>query len=335
MTPDAPTNSPPIDPSTGDLLPDGGSTDEPFRGVYPAMITPFAEGGQIDYDALRAEARRLEAAGVDGLVPVGSTGESATLSHQEHVDVVEAVVDAVDVPVIAGTGSNNTREALELSHAAADVGADALLLISPYYNKPEQRGLEAHFREIADTVDLPQIVYNVPSRTGRNVEPDTVVALADHPNVEGYKAASGDLGQVTEIVERTREYDFSVLSGDDALTLPMLSVGATGTISVAANVEPERTVAMVHSALEGNYAAARELHHDLGPLFRELFVETNPIPVKEAVAMRGHCGPTIRPPLSRLAEEHRDSLRTMLEEYEETRADALADVTAAPTPVER
>ncbi|AGN01753.1 dihydrodipicolinate synthase [Salinarchaeum sp. Harcht-Bsk1] len=319
---------------TADTPNDGSndpSTGEPFRGVYPAMLTPFDDTGSIDYEQLRAEARRLEAAGVDGLVPVGSTGESATLSHQEHVDVVEAVVDAVDeVPVVAGTGSNNTREALELSHAAKDVGADALLLISPYYNKPEQRGLEAHFREIADTVDLPQIVYNVPSRTGRNVEPDTVVALADHPNVAGYKAASGDLGQVTEVVERTREYDFSVLSGDDALTLPMLSVGATGTISVAANVEPERTVAMVHSALEGDYAAARTLHHELGPLFRELFVETNPIPVKEAAAMRGYCGPTIRPPLSRLAEEHREPLQDLLDELEATREEALAGVAAAP-----
>ncbi|GAB3688701.1 4-hydroxy-tetrahydrodipicolinate synthase [Salinarchaeum chitinilyticum] len=322
---------------------DTHSTDDPFRGVYPAMVTPFAEGGSIDYDQLRSEARRLEAAGVDGLVPVGSTGESATLSHDEHVDVVEAVVDAVeDVPVIAGTGSNNTREALELSHAAADVGADALLLISPYYNKPEQRGLEAHFREIADAIDLPQIVYNVPSRTGQNVEPDTVVNLADHPNVAGYKAASGDLGQVTEVVERTREYDFSVLSGDDALTLPMCSVGATGTISVAANVEPERTVAMVHSALGGangerapEYDTARELHHELGPLFRELFVETNPIPVKEAVAMRGHCEPTIRPPLSRLAEEHREPLRELLDELEATREESLANATFAPTPIDQ
>ena len=326
MTPDAPTDGS-NDPSTG----------EPFRGVYPAMVTPFDDSGQIDHDQLRADARRLEAAGVDGLVPVGSTGESATLSHQEHVDVVETVVDAVDdVPVIAGTGSNNTREALELSHAAKDVGADALLLISPYYNKPEQRGLEAHFREIADNVALPQIVYNVPSRTGRNVEPDTVVNLADHPNVAGYKAASGDLGQVTEVVERTRAYDFSVLSGDDALTLPMCSIGATGTISVAANVEPERTVAMVHSALgiagDGgpDYDAARELHHELGELFRELFVETNPIPVKEAAAMRGYCSPTIRPPLSRLAEEHRESLQALLDELEATREESLAGVAAAP-----
>jgi len=311
-------------------------TPDPFRGVYPAMVTPFGEDGRIDHDQLRSEARRLEDAGVDGLVPVGSTGESATLSHQEHVDVVETVVDAVeDVPVIAGSGSNNTREALELSHAAADVGADALLLISPYYNKPEQRGLEAHFREIADAVDCPQIVYNVPSRTGRNVEPDTVVALADHPNVHGYKAASGDLGQVTEVVERTREADFAVLSGDDALTLPMLSIGATGTISVAANVEPERTVAMVHSALEGDYDTARDLHHELGPLFRRLFVETNPIPVKEAVSMRGHCGPTIRPPLSRLAEEHREPLAELLDAMEQTRESVLADVDAiAGTPAD-
>jgi len=306
-------------------------TVPPFRGVYPAMVTPFDDSGGIDYDQLRAEARRLEAAGVDGLVPVGSTGESATLSHQEHVDVVDAVVDAVDdVPVIAGTGSNNTSEALELSHGAASVGADALLLISPYYNKPEQRGLETHFREIADAIDLPQIVYNVPSRTGRNVAPDTVVALADHPNVAAYKAASGDLGQVTEVIERTRAYDFDVLSGDDALTLPMLSVGATGAISVAANVEPERTTAMVHSALAGDVEAARALHHELGPLFRQLFVETNPIPVKEAVGIRGYCSPDLRPPLSRLTEEHREELATLLDDLEETRADALADVEAAP-----
>jgi 4-hydroxy-tetrahydrodipicolinate synthase len=322
MTADTPTDDQPtIDPSR----------DEPFAGVYPAMLTPFDGNGSIDYDRLRADARRLEAAGVDGLVPVGSTGESATLSHDEHVDVVQAVVEAVDdVPVIAGSGSNNTREALELSHAAKDVGADALLLISPYYNVPEQRGIEAHYREIADAVDLPQIVYNVPGRTGSNIEPDTVVNLADHPNVAGYKAASGDLGQITEVVERTRDEAFAVLSGDDAMTLPTVSVGGTGTISVAANVEPERSVAMVHSALAGDYETARELHHELGSLFRELFVETNPIPVKEAAAIRGYCGPTIRPPLSRLSEEHRDRLENLLDELEETREAALAGVEAAP-----
>jgi 4-hydroxy-tetrahydrodipicolinate synthase len=286
----------------------------PFRGVYPAIVTPFHGDGSIDFQTLRDDVRRLERAGVDGIVPVGSTGESATLSHDEHVEVVEAVVDAVsDVPVVAGSGSNNTREALSLSERCVDAGADGLLLISPYYNKPEQRGLLEHYRTIADAVDVPQIVYNVPARTGRTVEPDTVVALASHPNVAGYKAASGDIGRISEIVERTREEAFAVLSGDDGMTYPVLSVGGHGAISVAANVEPERTTAMAHAALAGEHDRARDLHHELGPLFRALFVETNPIPVKEALHYREGYPPHLRSPLSRLAEEHRDELRDILD----------------------
>ncbi|WP_135364115.1 4-hydroxy-tetrahydrodipicolinate synthase [Halosimplex halophilum] len=288
-----------------------------FRGVYPAMCTPFDDDGSIDFETLRSDARRLEAAGVDGLVPCGSTGESATMTHDEHIEVVEAVVDAVDdVPVIAGSGSNNTREALSLSRRSADAGADALLLISPYYNKPEQRGLVEHYERIADEIDLPQIVYNVPSRTGRNIEPETVAELAEHPNIQGYKAASGDMGQISEIVERTRDTDLDVLSGDDGMTLPMLSVGGTGAISVAANVEPERTCAMVGAALAGDYERAREIHHRLGPLFRELFVETNPIPVKEAMQIRGYGPARMRSPLTRLSEEYRDDLQAVLDDLE-------------------
>ncbi|NGM69888.1 4-hydroxy-tetrahydrodipicolinate synthase [Natronolimnobius sp. AArcel1] len=300
-----------------------------FEGVFPAMCTPFDEDEQIDFETLQTDAQRLEAAGVDGLVPVGSTGESATLTHDEHVRVVEAVIEAVeDVPVIAGTGSNNTREALELSERAADAGADGLLLISPYYNKPEQRGLLEHFQTIADAVDLPQIVYNVPSRTGQNIEPDTAVELASHENIAGYKAASGDLGQIGEIAERTTDEDFAVLSGDDALTLPMISVGATGAISVAANIEPERTCAMVGAALDGDYARAQNLHHELGPLFRELFVETNPIPVKEAMQIRGYGPARMRPPLSRLSEEYRDDLEAVLAALENS-SPAVADPAGA------
>ncbi|MFW6018727.1 MAG: 4-hydroxy-tetrahydrodipicolinate synthase [Halapricum sp.] len=292
-------------------------TTQLFEGVYPAMVTPFDTDGSIDFDQLQADAQRLEAAGVDGLMPVGSTGESATLSHDEHVEVVEAVIDAIDdVPVVAGTGSNNTREALELSQRAADAGADALLLISPYYNKPEQQGLLEHYRTLADEVDLPQIVYNVPSRTGRNIEPDTAVELASHPNIAGFKAASGDAGQISEIIERTRDEDFAVLSGDDGMTLPMLSIGADGCISVVANVEPERTCAMVGAALAGDFERARRLHHELGPLMRLLFVETNPIPIKEAMHIRDHGAPYVRSPLTRLSAEHRDALAAELERLE-------------------
>ena len=285
-----------------------------FRGVYPAMTTPFHADGSIDFETLRTDARRLADAGVDGLVPVGSTGESATLSHDEHIEVVEAVVDAVgdDVPIIAGSGSNNTAEALSLSERAADAGADGLLLISPYYNKPEPAGMVEHYRTVADEVDLPQVVYNVPGRTGRNITPDTAVELAAHPNILGYKAASGDLNQVSEVVERTRDEDFSVLAGDDGLILPTLAVGGTGTISVVANVEPERTVDLVHSALDGDFEHARERHHELGPLMRALFWETNPIPVNEAMAIRGYGPGTVRSPLTRLSEEYRDDLEAIL-----------------------
>ncbi|GAA0527647.1 4-hydroxy-tetrahydrodipicolinate synthase [Halorubrum aquaticum] len=305
-------------PYTTDRDDDREPTDQPFEGVYPAMTTPFTDENGIDHDQLAENARYLERAGVDGVVPVGSTGESATMTHDEHIEVVETVRDAIDdVPVIAGTGSNNTAEALSLSRRAAEAGADGLLLISPYYNKPEPEGFSEHYRTIADAVDLPQIVYNVPSRTGRSIPVDVVVDLASHPNVQGYKAASGDLNRISEVVERTREETFSVLSGDDGLTLPTLSVGGTGTISVVANVEPERSCAMVGSALSGDYDRARELHHELAPLVRELFVETNPIPVTEAMHVRGRGGPHLRPPLTRLSEDRRDSLREVLAEYED------------------
>ena len=292
-------------------------THDTFTGVFPAMTTPFDDDEQIDHDTLRAHAQRLEAAGVDGVVPVGTTGESATMSHDEHVAVIETVADAVeDVPVIAGSGSNNTREALELSERAAAAGADGLLLISPYYNIPEPDGMEHHFRAVADAVDLPQIIYNVPGRTGRNIAVETAVSLAEHENVVGYKAASGDLNRTNEVIERTRSENFAVLSGDDALTLPIIAQGGSGCISVSANVEPERTVALVGAALAGDFDRARELQYELGDLFRVLFAETNPIPVNEAMEMRGVHSATMRSPLNPLQPETRDRLRAVLEELE-------------------
>ncbi|MFB6106090.1 MAG: 4-hydroxy-tetrahydrodipicolinate synthase [Halobacteriaceae archaeon] len=291
-------------------------TTDLLTGTFPAMTTPF-EGedlNRIDHDQLAADARRLEAAGVDGVVPSGSTGEAATMTHDEHVEAVETVVDAVDVPVIAGTGSNNTREAISLSERAEAAGADALLLISPYYNKPEPSGMYRHFRRVADAVDVPIIVYNVPSRTGRSIEVETTVALAEHENVCGYKAASGDMGLISEVVEHTRDEEFVVLSGDDGMTLPIASAGGRGVISVAANVEPVRVSEMVDAALEGDYEWARTLHHELGPLFRQLFVETNPIPVKEAMAIRGYGPGELRDPLGDLSREHRRDLKAILAE---------------------
>jgi 4-hydroxy-tetrahydrodipicolinate synthase len=235
--------------------------------------------------------------------------------------------------VVAGSGSNSTREAVSLSRRAAEAGADALLLISPYYNKPEQAGLVDHFRTVADAVDLPQIVYNVPSRTGSNIEPETVETLASHRNIAGYKAASGDVGQISEVIERTRDEAFAVLSGDDGLTVPILSIGGDGVISVSANVEPRRTVEMVHAALDDDIATARRLHHELGPLFRALFVETNPIPVKEAMEIRGYGPATLRPPLTRLSEAHVRDLEAVLADLEDsadTRTEPARDTRRTP-----
>ncbi len=292
-------------------------THDTFTGVFPAMTTPFADDESIDHETLREHAQRLETAGVDGLVPVGTTGESATMTHDEHIEVVETVIDTVeDVPVIAGSGSNNTREALELSERAAAAGADGLLLISPYYNKPEPDGMERHFRTIADAVELPQIIYNVPSRTGRNIATETAVSLAEHENIVGYKAASGDLNRIGEVIERTRTENFAVLSGDDALTLPVIANGGSGCISVAANVEPERTVALVGAALADDLDRARDLQYELGDLFRTLFIETNPIPINEAMEMRGIHSATMRSPLSPLQPEHRETLRGVIEALE-------------------
>ena len=292
-------------------------THDTFTGVFPAMTTPFHDDESIDHETLRAHAQRLETAGVDGVVPVGTTGESATMTHDEHVDVIETVADDVeDVPVIAGSGSNNTREALDLSERAEAAGADGLLLISPYYNIPEPDGMERHFRTVADAVDLPQIIYNVPGRTGRNIAVETADALAGHENIVGYKAASGDLNRTNEVIERTRGENFEVLSGDDALTLPIIAQGGSGCISVSANVEPERTVALVGSALSGDFERAREIQYELGELFRVLFAETNPIPVKEAMEMRGIHSSTMRSPLSPLQSETRKRLRDVLEGLE-------------------
>ena len=293
-------------------------TELDFTGVFPAMTTPFTADGRIDHETLAADAQRLEDAGVAGLVPAGSTGESATLTHDEHVEVVETVVEAVDdVPVIAGSGSNSTHEAVDLSRRAAGAGADALLLISPYYNKPEQAGLIEHYRAVADAVDLPQIVYNVPSRTGQNIQPETVAELAAHENIRAYKAASGDIAQISEVIEHTRNEDLAVLSGDDALTLPVCTLGGRGVISVAGNVEPERTVELVDAALAGDLDRARERHFELSPLFRHMFAETNPIPVKAAMAIRGHAPETLRSPLTELSEGPREELERVLAELSE------------------
>lgn len=290
-----------------------------FEGVYPAIITPFqrSAGKEIDFDGLRENIRYLLGQGVHGIVPCGSTGESATLTFEEHEQVIEVAVDEVDgkVPVLAGTGSNNTAEAVRFTGAAKDLGADGALVISPYYNKPNRPGLVKHYTMLAD-LDIPIVVYNVPGRTGQNLAPDLVAELARHPNIVGIKEASGDVGQVSRIIEATLDEDFSVISGDDNLTYPILALGGAGVISVAANVEPGRMVRMYESFCEGRYDEAISLHYELSPLFRVLFVDTNPIPVKKAVELRGMAGGPVRLPLEELDETKTRQVAEVLSHYD-------------------
>jgi 4-hydroxy-tetrahydrodipicolinate synthase len=285
-----------------------------FEGVLTAIVTPLRDG-EIDEDALRRLVERQIEAGVDGLVPCGSTGESATLSHAEHRRVVEIVVQAARgrVPVVAGTGSNNTREAVELTQHAKEAGADAALLISPYYNKPTQQGLVAHYAEVGRRTAFPLVVYNVPSRTASNILPATLAEIARTPQVVGVKEASGDLAQMAEVIACCPE-DFDVLSGDDALTLPLLAIGGRGVISTSSNVAPAEMVSLVRAFRGGDVEHARRVHYQLLPLFQVLFCETNPIPVKAALETMGLVGPEIRLPLLPMAEANRERLQVVLKE---------------------
>ncbi|MFZ1021711.1 MAG: 4-hydroxy-tetrahydrodipicolinate synthase [Halobacteriota archaeon] len=287
-----------------------------FKGVYPAMVTPFTDEEEIDVEGMRSNIAYLEKGGVAGLVPCGSTGESATLSFDEHKKLVELTVDAASVPVIAGTGSNNTAEAVELTRYAQDAGADAALLIVPYYNKPMKSGLIKHFSAIAQACEIPLILYNIPGRTGINMDPETISTMAhEYSNVAGVKEASANFTQISNIIEITRGLEFSVLSGDDGLTLPMMALGATGVISVTADILPKQMGQLTQSCLEGNFAKARDVHYRLAPLFKALFIETNPIPVKKACDLLGLAGGPLRLPLTTMAEPNVVKLRETLAAY--------------------
>jgi len=286
-----------------------------FEGTYTALVTPFRDGA-VDELALRHLIREQIAAGVDGIVPCGSTGESATMNHAEHQHVISIAVEeaAGKAKVIAGTGSNNTAEAISLTSYAKKAGADAALLISPYYNKPTQQGHVVHYRAIADAAGLPLFVYNIPGRTGVNILPETIAKMADHPLIVGVKEASGNIDQVSRILQMT-DGRMTVLSGDDSLTVPMMSIGAHGVIGVIPNIAPAKTVAMVRAARDGDFRRARALHYELLPIMQALFTETNPIPIKAAMAMLGKCGPEIRMPLTPITEPNRKRLEDVLRQH--------------------
>lgn len=290
-----------------------------FEGILPAIITPFRRdsGKGLDIEGLRSNIESLLECGIHGIVPCGSTGESATLTFEEHEQVISATVEIVDgrVPVLAGTGSNNTEEAIRLTRSARDAGADGALIISPYYNKPNRSGLVKHFTKIAD-LGLPIVLYNVPGRTGQNLQPDLVTELARHPNIVGIKEASGDITQISRIIEETRDEDFVVLSGDDAMTLPILALGGAGVISVTANVNPRLMVQMYDAFRAGDLARAQDLHYTLAPLMRAMFVDTNPIPVKKAVGLLGMAAGPVRLPLDDLDNQKTEELRKVLTNYD-------------------
>ena len=287
-----------------------------FEGSFVAIVTPFSNG-KVDASALRGLIEFHIENGTNGIVPCGTTGESATLSHAEHEEVIRIAVETCKgrIPVLAGTGSNATQEAIELTQRAEKIGADGALLITPYYNKPTQEGLFQHFSAVAKETDLPIILYNVPSRTSINMVPSTVARLSSVRNIVGIKEASGSLVQVSEIIDSCGP-DFEVISGEDALTWPILAIGGKGAISVTANLVPDRCAKLCRAAREGDVDKAKELHYELLKLSDVMFIETNPIPVKAALALMGLIENEFRAPLCAPSEENLAKLKAVLKTYD-------------------
>lgn len=287
-----------------------------FRGSIVAIVTPF-KNGRIDEKKLRELIDFQIKNGTSGIVPCGTTGESATLNFDEHESVIQITIDQVNrrVPVIAGTGSNSTEEAIMLTKQAASAGADASLQVSPYYNRPTQKGLYEHFKAIAQSVKIPIILYNIAGRTGVNIEPETVAKLAqDCKNIVAVKEASGSLDQMSRIKQLCPK-NFELISGDDGLTLPVLSIGGTGIISVVANIVPKDVAQLVAAFEKGDIKKARELHYKLLPLIKAVFLETNPIPVKTAMGLLGMCEPGLRLPMCSMSDANLEKLKTALKVY--------------------
>ncbi|MCA1960126.1 MAG: 4-hydroxy-tetrahydrodipicolinate synthase [Desulfomonile sp.] len=286
-----------------------------FSGTFTAIVTPFKDGS-VDEAALKSLMRFGIEGGVNGFVPCGTTGESPTLSHEEHNRVIELTVKEVagQVKVIAGTGSNSTEEALALTRHAKKVGADGALLVSPYYNKPTQDGLYRHFKTIAENVDLPLVLYNIQGRTGVNIENGTMEKLSKLPNIVGVKEASGSILQMSEVI-RLCGSQFDVLSGDDQMTFPLMSLGGKGVISVVTNIVPERMSALTRHMIAGEIDKARAIHFEIFELCQAMFLETNPIPVKAALGIMGKIRPEFRLPLCEPSPANLEKLKSVLERY--------------------
>lgn len=288
-----------------------------FQGSMVAIITPFDEQGRVDVESYRQLIEFQIENGTDVIVPCGTTGESATLSYEEHNQVIKTCIEQVNkrVPVVAGTGSNATHEAIEISQHAKEMGADGVLLVSPYYNKPSQEGLYQHYKALAEAVAIPQILYNVPGRTSMNVTAATTIRLAEFDNIVAIKEASGDLTQASEIIEAAGD-KIDVVSGDDFLTLPMMACGGKGVISVTANIMPKEVKAMVAAVQENRWDDARALHLKLLAVHQAMFIESNPVPVKTTASLMGKCRSDVRLPLVDMGQDTLEKLRTVLKKYE-------------------
>ncbi|MDD5644231.1 MAG: 4-hydroxy-tetrahydrodipicolinate synthase [bacterium] len=284
-----------------------------FKGSFVAIVTPF-KNGRVDEESLRELIQMHIEHGTSGIVPCGTTGESATLTPEEHKKVVEIVISetAGKIPVIAGTGSNNTKEAIEYTRHAREAGADAALVITPYYNKPTQEGLYCHYKTIATEVPIPIVIYNVPGRTGVSIEPETVARLSELSNIVAIKEASGRMDQVSKIISLC---GITVLSGDDSMTMPVMAIGGRGVISVIANIVPSDMKELTSAMEEGDIESARELHYKLFDLCKVMFIETNPIPIKTAMAMKGMIEEEFRLPLVSPTEKSRSLIKIQLEQY--------------------
>lgn len=287
-----------------------------FQGVYTALITPLRDG-KVDYNDLEKLVEHQISGGIDGLVPMGTTGESPTMSHEEHRDVIRKVVNLVNgrVKVVPGTGSNSTREAVSLTRDAQNMGVDGVMVVNPYYNKPTQEGLLTHFEAVAGSVDIPCMLYNIPGRTSVNFQPENVARLMERQgNVKAMKEATGDINQMMRLRELCGD-QLSILAGDDNLFFPMMAMGGNGVVSVLANIIPGDMKKIYTTFNDGDLVGSRDSFYKILPLCRAMFLETNPIPVKAAMAMLGYCSPEIRLPMTQLVPENRDRLEAALKKY--------------------
>lgn len=287
-----------------------------FQGSMTAMVTPMKEDGQVDYEGLRQNTEFQIENGTAGLVPLGTTGESPTIHDDEREKIIKAVVEAANgrVPVIVGTGTNSTEKTIKYTRQAKALGADAALIVSPYYNKPTQEGLYQHFSAVATSVDLPIIVYNIQGRTGVNIDTATLKRMAEHKHIVAVKEASGNIAQMMDVLDQLPD-EFTVLSGDDNMTLPLMMLGGKGVISVVSNLLPDKVSQMVQYALEGDFESARQVHFELLPIFKAAFIETNPIPIKAAMNMAGLPAGPARLPLCRMMPQNEERLRAVVAKY--------------------